>query len=223
MVSEGAAAQPRIREDERDSAAIASLMDPAALERRLAQARAQRVAALAARKAAKGNVAAPSTAEQRQLVPLPPRAPHQTSNTRSSSGSVTPDTAVPPITSALQPIGLPPLVAERRPSPPTPRRVLPAGVLIGFAAGAVAALGAVVVIEPRFDLRTWTGAAPSDAPSAATRRRGGGPAHDLRRGRARAFAGGSFRRPWSKHARPDARRGAPGDRCDAPDCARERK
>jgi hypothetical protein len=143
-------------------------MDPAALERRLAQARAQRVAALAARKAAKGNVAAPSTTEQRQLVPLAPRAPHQTSNTRSSSESVTPDAAVPPITSALRPIGLPPLVAERRLSPPTPQRVLPAGVLIGFAAGAVAALGAVVVIEPRFDLRTWTGAAPGDAPSAAS-------------------------------------------------------
>ena len=168
MVSEGAAAQPRIHEDERDSAAIASLMDPLALERRLAQARAQRVAALAARKAAKGNVAAPSTAEQkRQPVPLPPRAPHKTSDTLSSRESVTPNTAVPPITSALQPIELPPLVAERRQSPPTPRRVLPAGVLIGFAAGAVAALGAVVVLEPRFDLWTSTGAAPSDAPSAA--------------------------------------------------------
>ncbi len=54
MVIEGAATQPQPREDERDSAALASLMDPAALERRLAQARAQRAAALEARKAAGG-------------------------------------------------------------------------------------------------------------------------------------------------------------------------
>ncbi len=40
-------------------------------------------------------------------------------------------------------------------------------MLIGFAAGAVAALGVVVVIEPRLGLRTWTETAPAAPPSAA--------------------------------------------------------
>lgn len=46
--------------------------------------------------------------------------------------------------------------------------MLPAGVLIGFAAGAVAALGAVVVFEPRLVVPTWTETALTDSPSAVT-------------------------------------------------------
>lgn len=173
MAIEGAAARPQANDDERDTAALASLLDPAALERRLAQARQQRAAALAARKAASDSVPVPpcpgpSSEAPRRPVPLPSRAQRKSPETVLPSDSVAPGPAVPAVTRVPPPIELPPLIAERRLPPPNRRRALPAGVLIGFAAGAVAALGAVVILEPRLDLPTWTGAAPAETPAAAS-------------------------------------------------------
>ena len=173
MAIEVAAAQPQVHRDERDSAALAALLDPAALERRLVHAREQRAAALAARNAAIGTSPAPSrpvpsSEAPRRLLPLPPRSQRPFPETVAPSKSLAPTVAAPAITPVSPPIQLPPLVAERRLPPLKRRRVLPGGVLIGFAAGAVAALAAVVVLEPRLDLRTWTGAPPTETPSAAT-------------------------------------------------------
>ncbi len=158
MAGKGPAAQAN--DDARDDAALAALLDPVALERRLQKARAQRAAALAARQQ-------PVKAEQDTPLqgshPKPPLA-------RSLAPAPVP--LPPPAVAAAPEPAPPPLVAERRPTRPR-RRLLPAGLLIGFAAGATVALAAVLALAPRADMTQpgevgAPGTGASVAPIAAT-------------------------------------------------------